>query len=485
MKQLPIRLRLTLWYCAMFAAAALLLSATSWWMLRRTLDATIRQDLVERVDDIQVQLQQLGPNFDRNAAQAQFDVIYRNRDDGKWLQISDETGRWIYRSARMAAVNPLVPAVNKPGVITEFAQGPRHVRALTSTLRVAGHVYTVQTGISMNKPRVLLHDFGLGLLLLTPAVLIAAALGGHFLSRKALAPVAAIAFEARRITERNLDTRLPVSETPDEISHLSLTLNHMLARIDTAFRSVRDFTANASHELRTPLARLRTEVEIALYRPRDAAEYREALEHIHLDALDMSGLLENLLTLARAEAGADMLRLAPVDLGSLLKSAARECEPIADRLALRLETRISPAEPLLVLGDQLSLLRLVRILLDNACKFTPRGGIISLSATLRGDSVLLAVEDSGIGIAPEHQARIFDRFYRVQTNGIQQKAGAGLGLSLAAWIAEQHRTRITVHSAAGLGARFSVELTRVQEAVAPAIHIAPAGIETAESIRKA
>ncbi len=467
MRALPIRLRLTFWYFVTFAVAALLLSVTSWWMLRRTLDATIHQDLQERMDDVRTQLHQLGPDVSLEAAQARFDAIYRHRDDGKWLQIIDANGHAFYRSARMmslpSAVLPSMQSTAKSSVI-DISQVGHPVRILAAVLFVDGRAYFVEDGISMNKPRALLHDFGLGLLLLTPGVLLLAAGAGHFMSRKALAPVALIAHEARRITERNLDKRLPVSPSDDELSHLSITLNHMLARIDVAFRSVRDFTANASHELRTPLARLRTEAEIALFRPREADEYRQALENVHRDSVDMSGLLENLLTLARTESGNEALRLSPVDLQPLLQSVAKEWLPIAERLSIRLHTAgfnlRENVDSLTVLGDRLSLLRLLRIWLDNACKFTQAGGTITIKVTPGTGEILLAVEDSGIGIAAEDQERIFDRFYRVHGDTGRQTAGAGLGLSLAALIAEQHQTQISVHSALDRGSSFEIRLVR-------------------------
>jgi signal transduction histidine kinase len=451
MKPFPIRLRLTLWYFVMFTVAALLLSLSGWWMLRRTVDASVHQDLQERIDDISTQLHQFGANADPQLAQKQFASFYRDRDDGKWLQILNQDGRWIYRSARMTSSRlSLLPRNMLPrsGIVTDFTQGTHNVRALSVAVVVDGHPYTVQTGISLRKPHALLHSFGLGLLLLTPAVLLPAAIGGHVMSRKALAPVAAIAHEVRRITDRNLDRRLPVSETSDELSHLSITLNSMLERIDIAFRSVRDFTANASHELRTPLARLRTETEIALMRPREA----------------------------RAEAGSEVLRLTPTDLGDIVQEVANEWAPIVDRLSLRFQAspwRVDPDRPQ-VLGDRTSLVRLLRILLDNACKFTPPGGSIAIRLLPEGNVLLLQVEDTGIGIAPEQQQRIFDRFYRVDGDTAKQ-SGAGLGLSLAAWIAEHHKTRIKLESTLGRGSRFTVALTRVAEAEALSQTAAPSG----------
>jgi signal transduction histidine kinase len=472
MRPLPIRLRLTLWYSVLFATAALLLSATSWWMLRYTSDATVHQDLRERVDDVREQLHQYGPDITPQQVQERFDAIYKYRDDGKWLQILDQDGRWIYRSSRMVSASAslaLPSQIPSSGLISGFQQGLHRVRTLSSSITVYGHTYSVETGVSMKKPEALLQRFGLGLFLLTPAVLFAALIAGHVMSRKALAPVLVIANEARRITDKNLDARLPVYATQDEIAHLSTTLNNMLGRLDAGFRSVRDFTANASHELRTPLARLRTEVEIALLSPRSALEYRDTLEHIEDVAVDMTQLLDGLLMLARAEAGADGLRLSPVDLGELIDASIREFRPVAKHLSIELESKrivagyVNDDQPIMVLADRTALMRLLRILLDNACKFTPARGTVAIAAAATPESILLSVEDSGIGIALHQQQRIFERFYRVRGDAGRPGSGSGLGLSMAASIAEQHQTSIQLKSAPGAGSRFEIGLARVPE----------------------
>ena len=468
---LPIRLRLTAQYTIMFTAAALLLCSTSWWMLRHSIQATVAQELQERVDDVSAQLHQMGASPDPVQMQLRFDAIYHYRDDGKWLQIRDRQGRWIYRSSRMLLLQaPLAPpdALTKGSTVAEFTQGARHIHTLTSLVMVDGRAYSVQTGVAMNKSETLLHHFGLGLLLLTPAVLLAAIFAGHMMSRQALAPVVLIAHQARHISDKNLNQRLPVSPANDELTHLAVTLNTMLGRIDTGFRSVRDFTANASHELRTPLARLHTEIEIALLRPRSGDEYRDTLEQLQSAVIDMTGLLENLLALARAEAGSDLLRLAPVDLHVLVQTVFEEWAPIASRLSIQLRNSVrsaaaGPAGASLVLGDRLMLLRLLRIWLDNACKFTPPGGTITIIVEDEGEQVILALDDSGVGIAAEEQGRIFERFYRCQGDTAVHRTGAGLGLSLAAWIAEQHGTSIALESTPGRGSRFQLALSRCKD----------------------
>lgn len=466
MRSLPIRLRLTLWYFCMFAGASLLLSAASWWMLDRSIKATLHQDMQERIDDVRVQLQELGPLALTTASQQRLDFIYREQDAGKWLQIRDETGRWVYRSPRIARLDaplPIPAMLARKGTTGELAEGARRIRVLSEPVTVNHHSWSVETGISLIKPDALLRHFGIDLLLLTPTMLLLAALAGHTISRRALAPVASITEEARRITENRLNVRLPVSEANDELSQLSHTLNQMLARIDRAFRTTREFTANASHELRTPLARLRAEAEIALFARRDAETYRQALERVQNDAASMSNLIESLLTLARADADRQPIAMTPVDMHELVNHAVLEWQPMADRLSIHLCASGvcgGESECLWAWGDWLLLSRLVRIWLDNAFKFTPRGGSIAICVYLGERGVMLAVEDSGIGIAPEHHERIFDRFYRVDGDAARSQRGAGLGLNLAAWIAEQHKTRITVRSDRGQGARFEISLAQ-------------------------
>jgi signal transduction histidine kinase len=465
MRQLPIRLRLTLWYSVMFATAALLLSSTSWWMLRHTFDATTRQDLQERIDDIRMQLQQFGRPSGSLETQQRFDTIYHYRDDGKWLQIQDQDGHWVYRSSRMVALGDSLP-LSRPlskGSIIDFTQGTRHVRALISLVNIGQRNYTVVTGVSINKQQVLLRYFGLGLLLLTPAVLIAAILAGHIMSRKALTPVALIAAEARRISDKNLDQRLPVSAAKDELSELSLTLNSMLARIDAGFRSVRDFTANASHELRS------------------ADEHTDTLQHLQETTIDMTTLIDTLLTLARAESGSDSLRLSAVNLESIIQRTLEDWYPITTHLGIDLRREgddVFRSSALMVLADGPSLQRLLNIWLDNACKFTERGGRIAVIADLLGDKVVLAVQDTGIGIPLDQQRRVFERFYRIQGDRGKHQRGSGLGLSLAAWIAAEHNTEIHLRSSPGKGARFQIALAHVYSGPG-----SPAEVESDTSLR--
>jgi heavy metal sensor kinase len=462
MKALPIRIRLSLRYFAMFASAAALLSVASVWMLHRSVDETEYHELQERADDVQAILQHQDPGQTMEALQGDFAAIYNLKDDGKWLQIRDEDGNWLFRSKRMIAANPIFPAADQLpplGTLAEFRQGEHSVRVLAYPIVARGRRYSVETGIALDKSMALLATFQSGLLLLTPMVILLAALGGHWMSRTALEPVAALAAQARLINDRNLHMRLPVPDADDEVSDLSRTLNQMLERIDKAFASVRAFTGNASHELRTPISLLRTEIEVTLLRPRDGGEYRDALLRLHQEAVRMTGLVENLLSLARADGGAEAMSRAPIAVSGLLKRAERAWVAAMNRAMLDFRVEM-PREDLVLLGDPNGVQRVLAILLENAAKYTPPGGSVVLSAKAEQAHVVLSVRDTGIGISADDIPHIFDRFYRGAQASDPVPRGSGLGLALAWWIAERHGTELSVESEPGRGSTFTWPLEK-------------------------
>jgi len=468
MRSLPIRLRLTLWHFSMFASAAVLICLASYWMLQRSLNATEYHDLQERAEDVQLILTHAGPASSLDQLRAEFAAFYTYKDDGKYLQVRDDQGNWLFRSRRLAAANPTLPSSDhlpSAGRISEFHQDDDLVRVLSYVVTANGRKYEVTTGLSLDRPLLLLSRFRTNMLLLTPAVILLAGFGGHFMSRKALLPVALLAAEAQRINECNLDHRLPVPDSKDELSALSSTLNNMLERIDKAFTSVRTFTGNASHELRTPISLLRTEIEVALYRPREEEEYRAILGRLHEETVRMTSLVENLLSLARADGGAETIVLAPIRLDALFSQVAETWKnaTIQAMLDFRIEM---PESDLVVLADISGIRRMLSILLDNACKYTPPGGVVTLRATAAGGHVEIFVQDSGIGIDPAYNERVFDRFFRAPTSG-PLPPGSGLGLSLARWIAQRHGTQLCLESAPGHGSCFSFSLERSNRALQP------------------
>jgi heavy metal sensor kinase len=431
-------------------------------MLQRSVNQAEYHELQERAEDLQLVLSHADADQTPQQLGEELASIYEVKDDGKYLQVKDEQGNWLFRSKRMVAQNPDLPASgNLPasGLIAQFHQGTRYVKILSYPIAVRGKRYSVQTGMALNKSMVLVAEFRNNLLLLTPIVILLAAVGGHFMSRKALRPISELAREARHINDRHLDIRLPVPEARDEVSDLSRTLNQMLERIDKAFASVRTFTGNASHELRTPIALLLTEIEVALFRPRDNEEYRAILGRLHQEALRMTSLVENLLSLARADGDAEPIALAPIRVSDLFRRVQETWKSAMDQALLDFRFEL-PDNDLLLLGDPQGIPRLLSILLENASKYTPPGGAVTLSAALDGERVVLSVVDTGIGIASEHMLRIFDRFYRATPATENIPSGSGLGLSLAKWIAERHGTELCVTSDPGRGSCFSFSLPK-------------------------
>jgi signal transduction histidine kinase len=202
---------------------------------------------------------------------------------------------------------------------------------------------------------------------------------------------------------------------------------------------------------------IRTEAEIALRKSRGDAEYREALRHVLLEAERTSGLLEELLALARADSGRETLRITPVDLSSVVQEAGDRWQELMTAQNLKFTREVTDRE-VMILGDRNALQRLLAVLLDNAAKYTPAPGTVELHLEITGSVAAIRVYDSGIGIAVEEQSKIFERFYRVDKARGRAANGSGIGLAIAQWIVQQHRGSITVHSAPGKGSLFVVEL---------------------------
>jgi len=230
---------------------------------------------------------------------------------------------------------------------------------------------------------------------------------------------------------------------------------------------VRSFTANAAHELRTPVALLRAETEVALAFPRDAAYYRRTCERVFENSVQMTRLIDQLLTLARADAGVEELHMEPVNLPDLIEEIADAWDERFAESSIQFSCVVETAE-LWVQADFLTLKRLLNILLENAWRYTPSGQSVTLGLSMKTiDKARFAAEisvaDTGIGISEQDHGRIFERFCRAAQPLHGDFSGSGLGLVLAQWIAESHGTRITLQSSLGNGSRFSFFLYAHQQ----------------------
>jgi heavy metal sensor kinase len=280
---------------------------------------------------------------------------------------------------------------------------------------------------------------------LLPIVVAVASIGGWWLSGRALKPVQDLTAAAHTISVENLSGRLPMPATDDELARLTQVLNTMLARIESAVRTLSQFAADASHELRTPLSVIRATADLALRRDRSAEAYRESLQEIAAEAARMTALIEDLLTLARSDTGTVEMPLEPVDMRELLGHVVAEMRGLAELRQVGIETSFEDAT---VSGNRAALHRLFVVLLDNAVKYS-RGEVV-----VRLYQQAVEIQDNGPGISPADLPRIFQRFYRADRS--RGSPGHGLGLALAESIARAHGAEISVESKEGEGSTFRV-----------------------------
>jgi heavy metal sensor kinase len=323
---------------------------------------------------------------------------------------------------------------------------------------VRAQVFTLYLGTDLSVPFEVLERFRLLLILSAPIVLFCASVAGYWVSKSALKPVADLTGAAHSITTANLNRRLLVPQSGDEVQALTETLNGMLDRIEDGFRRMAQFTANASHELRAPIALMRTTAEVALLGANATAEtYREALLRVLGETEKSTDLLDDMLQVARADSPRRALNLKPLDPVSGIEQVCEGVEPLAREKTLNFMCA-GPRDPVLVAGDAGHLRRLWLILVDNAIKYTPAGGCIRFTWRAEQGNFVCEVKDSGIGIAEADLPHIFERFYRADKAHSRYQNGAGLGLAIAHWIVEAHDGGIHVESAPGQGSIFRVTL---------------------------
>ena len=393
-------------------------------------------------------------------------VVAEEEGGGHWLEVWSEGGRRLLATGTMEDPGLGAPRSSRRGSSRTASSPAGPVRVKTEPVRVGRFPFLVRAAVLEAGTRAQIRALWLQLGAGSAAVLLRGGLGGWLLTRKALGPLARMAEHARRITAERLDERLAPEHSGVELDLLREAFNETLARLERSFDQLRRFTADASHELRTPLTALRSVGEVALRSERSPEEYQEVIGTMLEEADRLTRLSEELLSLARAEAGAAHLKLEDLDLSAVAADVVERLSVLAEEKGQSLVADL--AAGLRVRGDRLALRQALLNLVDNAIKYAPEGTEIAVRSRGGLAEAVVEVSDAGPGIAPEHRARVFERFYRVDPSRSREMGGTGLGLSLVKWAAEAHGGRVELESEPGQGSTFRIVLPFEAKGARPA-----------------
>ncbi len=455
--KLPLRARITAWYFAVLVVAFASFAWISDLGFQHSIETTVNDASRANLESIHRVLLRTAPDGIPNLKEE------LNRLAGLWagaalLEVSDAQGRMIFQSDPFQRPFGTLPPVQKAEVtFVTINLDDLQYRIAMRAAEINGQTFRIRAAVPTEPLDQALDRFRLILKETLPFLVVLASLAGYWLSGRALAPVNAIIETARGVGVQNLSSRLAVPGANDELRRLSETLNAMLGRLEASVKRLTQFTADASHDLRTPVALIRSSAELALRRPRTEDEYRESLSRILAASEETTHLIENLLTLARADAGAADLHFRDIDLVPQLERVAEEAGILAAGKGIQVASELA-AGPVRVSADHSALSRLLLIVLENAVKYTPPGGKIALRLSNGAGHARIEIRDTGIGIAEKDLPHIFERFYRADQARSREPGGSGLGLAIARWIVDLHGGKIEAQSAFGHGSLFSITL---------------------------
>ncbi len=453
MRWLPrtLRVRLTAWHVgvmvvvlAIYASVVLLLVTRN---ASATIDAQIRSDFRWAAEMVQY-----GPD-----GQPTWFEGDEYSEESPWLQVWSTSGHLIYKT-RVARRLPVPQSealvAQADGQIASIPAAGVPFRLLGDRATIGGDPVVIQVGRSEALMRQEIRELALVLLLGLPLSVAAAGVGGYVLARGALAPLDRMTDRARAITAERLHDRLPIANPDDELGRLAAVFNDTLGRLESSFQQMRRFTSNVSHELRTPLTAIRSVGEVGLREQRNGDAYRAVIGSMLEDADHLTCLVDRLLTVSRAESGDVPLALDTIDLCDLADNVTAHLGVLAEekQQSLTIERVGHPT----CRGDQIVLRQAVINLVDNAIKYTPVGGEIRIRVSESAGAAVLEVIDTGPGIRPGRETRMFDRFDR--GGRADEPDGSGLGLSIAKWAVEANLGQLSYEQVNGRGSTFRITL---------------------------
>src|SRR5712692_8112009 len=475
-----VRIRLTLWYTGVLTLVLIVLALITYFIFWRSTLQRTDVNLSELAEAFLTTLNaevkdQSGPDSLKLAGQV---AITEHRFRDHVFAIFDAAGNIVVSSQDVPPTTPmsgssadgplsthsfqrfLDDSARSERLFGEVKGGRDGYRGFARHFSSSGNTYTLVILQSLHPQREMLEEVTSTFAWVIPIAIVLASVGGYFLARKSLAPVVAMSSEAGRIGAANLHERLAVQNDRDELGHLAQSFNSLLDRLSQSFERQQRFMADASHELRTPVAILRGEAEVALsQQERSPEEYRESLAVLHHEAERLTHIVEDLFTLTRADAGQYPLQPRDFYLDELVGECVHSARTLA--LAKKISLNFEAASESPTHADESLLRRMILNLLDNAIKYTPEGGRVTVTCRRVSEEYVLSITDTGIGIPADLQPRIFERFFRAdkaRSRAENDGGGAGLGLSISRWIAEAHHGRLELTSSDSGGSTFTAHL---------------------------
>lgn len=450
-------LRLTLWYAGIFALSSALVFIFLYFLISTTITQRTDQDLHEDLDEFAAFLNEGG--IERVKTEMALDVKQAEAETS-FLRLWNRDGRQLAATdlASWSDLGTLAPTllreVRDGEPFTETLDLVQREHGVRRVVGVIGPNVLLEIGQSLEADEELLASILHGFLLMLVAVFLFGGPIGWFLARRALGAIGKVTRTADAIARGALDRRVPVGSQGDELDLLAVTFNTMLNRIQALIIGMREMTDNLAHDLRSPLGRIRTAAEMALTNSERKAERGSLAINVIEECDRLLEIINTTLDIAEAESGAAKLNLGRLDLVELVLDACDLFQTVAEDNRITVTTDLP--EHCYILADRQRLQRVVANLLDNALKYTPAGGAVTISLLNKDSKIKLAIADTGVGISAEEKSRIFERFYRCDRSRAQ--GGNGLGLSLAVAMARAHGGDISVTSILDQGSTFTLEL---------------------------
>ncbi len=461
-----IRFRLIGLYAGLLALVMLLFGAYMHARVDHFLRSTVQAALDHRAQQIAHDIVPEVPQRGEGYIGAEIEKRFAPAINDKFVRITRRGGEVLYLSGlpndgSFAPESvPTVMAGSIPSGIREQTIPGSGSAMLITTLpvAVAGKDYVVEVGSSLAASNHVLRGLLMTLAIGLPVLTGLAIFGGYVLMKRAMKPVKDIIVSAQDITLHHLSRRLPATDTGDEIEELSKVLNQMIARLDESFQHVTRFTADASHELRTPLTVIHCELEAILRRSRLDLEQREALGSLLDEVVRLVRIVEGLFSLSKLDAGNAHRERVSLDLAKLAETTAEQMCLLAEEKHIQLTC--ATRDPVVMEGDHPRLKQVVVNLLDNAIKYTPAGGRITLSARMENGSAVLEVADTGPGVTEAALPHLFKRFYRADEAHSREVDGAGLGLSIVHSICAAHGGSVSIQNITPHGCLATVQFPK-------------------------